>query len=145
MTDIFEKRDEVLDEWVRTFLATALDAGADTDYFKAGDSGGEVPEGIKIIFEAYSEDDDGNLNKDDLCFAVFIHKESVNGLFPEHDGAYNMVIHRPREEMYFFVWFNTHSDEVTVLPDCEFAWTDMKEEEAIQLFSDVINRLGLTN
>lgn len=143
MSDIFQKRDEILEEWVRNFLATSLDAGTDIDEFSVGDSDGEVPEGIKIIFDGYGEDDDGNDNKNDLSFAVFIHKESVNGVFPEHDYVYNMIIHRLTEEMHFWVWYEVDTDQILVVPDVEFAETGMEEDEAVELFSAVVEKLGL--
>lgn len=138
MTDIFEKRDEVLEEWVRTFMATSE---LEPDEYYVGFDEGEKPVGVKIIFDGYAEDDDGENDTNSLSFAVFIHRDSVNGTFPEHDaGPWNLIIHRPSEEMHFFVWYDIDVDSVIVIPEDRFAETNMDEEEAQNLFLAVVEK-----
>ena len=140
MSDIFEKRDEVIEEWVRNFIATSE---PEPDEYYVGFDEAEKPDGIKIIFDGYAEDDDGDPDTNSLSFAVFIHRDSVTGQFPDHDTAWNLIIHRPSEEMHFYVWYDLDVDYITVLPEDRFAETNMAEEEAQQLFLSVIEKLEL--
>ena len=45
-------------------------------------------------------------------YAIFIHKNSAveDFVFPEHDTAWNMIIHRPKEEVCIYAWFDVESD-----------------------------------
>ena len=142
MSNIFEKRDTIIGEWVRNFIATS---GLEPDEYDVGFDGGETPDGIKIIFDGYQENDDGSYNTDSLSFAVFIHRDSINGEFPEHDSQWGLILHRPEEEMHFYAWYDFNEDFIDVIPECEFAMTNMDEEEAQQLFFSVIEKLGLSD
>jgi hypothetical protein len=143
MSNLLGKRDSIVDEWVRSFFQSALEKGVDIEELDVGYDGGDSPDGVKIIFEGYAESEDGSPDTSRLSFAIFIHRNSVNGEFPEHDSQSGMIIHRPSEEMHFFAWWDYDTDDVEVLPETEFAITNLDEEEAQQLFLSVIEKLGL--
>ncbi len=82
--------------WVRDFLETM-----DPDP-RIGDRSGHEPLGVKIIFDGYglNEETDEQDNKNVLLFAVFVHKDSLNGEdFPEHESMPWALVHRPDEEV----------------------------------------------
>jgi len=89
------------------------------DELERGTDYSDTP-GVKAIFESYAdletEDEDGNYvyeeggNRNMHCYAIFIHKDSKSGEFPEHDTAYNMIIHRIKEEICVYAWYDVEND-----------------------------------
>jgi hypothetical protein len=102
---------EVVEGWIREFICTM-----DDGHLRAGDDSGEAPFGVKIIFDGYGEDDDGNEDLNTESFAVFVHKNSLTEEFPEHDQTPWALIHRPKEEVCIWAWYDCNSDEVTIIP-----------------------------
>lgn len=81
---------------------------------------------VKIIFDGYGDLETGQGddyqyieggNKNMESFAVFIHKDALNEdfVFPEHDTAWNMIIHRPKEEVCVYVWHDVEKNEWEIL------------------------------
>jgi len=93
------------------------------------DECGDFPDEIKIMFDGYSEADEEDGVEEALrsrCYAVFVHKLSAteNFVFPEHDDAHGLVVHRPDEEVCFFVWLDADG-QVEMVSDL-----DNEEDEA---------------
>lgn len=98
--------------------------------WERGEDYSDTP-GIKCIFEQYgdleTEDEDGEYvyeeggNKDMRCYAIFIHKDSKTEEFPEHDTAYRLIIHRPKEEVCIYAWYDVKNKswEFPNLWDCD--------------------------
>jgi hypothetical protein len=95
-------------------------AWIDRDDLVRGEDISDIP-AIKIIFDGYGdleEEVDGEYiyteggNKNMESYAIFIHKNSAveDFVFPEHDTAWNMIIHRPKEEVCIYAWFDVESD-----------------------------------
>lgn len=105
--------EEVIEDWVREFISTM-----DEDMLEPGDRSGEEPPGVKIIFDGYgyNEETDEQDNTDVLSFAVFVHKDSLKGEFPEHTFTPWALIHRPDEEVCIWVWYDANEDSIEVLP-----------------------------
>jgi hypothetical protein len=109
--------EEVVEGWVREFVCT-MDEGI----LEAGDQSGAEPLGVKIIFDGYAdlETDEEYIeggNHSSLSFAVFVHKDSLNGEeFPEHVQTPWALIHRPKDEVCIWVWYNEEDDSVEVIP-----------------------------
>lgn len=82
---------------------------------------GDCDEGVKIVHDGYLKDDDGNEDEDQPCYAIFVHRDSLSGIFPAHDTAHNLIAHRPSEEACFYVWLNlaTGEDQEINIPDTE--------------------------
>jgi hypothetical protein len=116
---------EVVEGWIREFICTM-----DDGHLRAGDDSGEAPFGVKIIFDGYGEDDDGNEDLNTESFAVFVHKNSLTEEFPEHDQTPWALIHRPKEEVCIWAWYDCNSDEVTIIP--------FEESDSTQLDHDFI-------
>jgi len=121
--------EEVVEDWVREFICT-MDEGI----LEAGDQSGVEPLGVKIIFDGYgdleTEDDyiEGG-NHSIMSFAVFVHRDSLNGEeFPEHEQTPWALIHRPKEEVCIWVWYNEDGDDIEVVP-FEDGSTEMDHEE----------------
>ena len=98
--------DETIEKWVRITMDEA-----DSSDFRVGADISPYPE-IKIAFDGYAEDDDGDDDKSKLSFAVYIHKDAdTDGfVFPEHDVV-RAVVHRPSEEVYHNVWYHREIDD----------------------------------
>jgi hypothetical protein len=49
-------------------------------------------------------------------FAVFVHKNSLSEEFPPHELTPWALIHRPKEEVCIYVWYDENADDVEVIP-----------------------------
>jgi hypothetical protein len=114
--------EEVVEGWVREYVST-MDEGI----LRAGNQSGAEPLGVKIIFDGYADLDEENMDREfkyieggdhsSMSFAVFVHKDSLNGEeFPEHEQTPWALVHRPKEEVCIWVWYNEKDDTVDVLP-----------------------------
>lgn len=72
---------------------------------------GDFDDGIKIVHDGFLTDDDGNEDEDQPCYAIFVHRDSLSGQFPEHDSHGGLVVHRPSEEVCFYVWLDLDSGQ----------------------------------
>lgn len=97
----------------------------DPDDLEIGRDISDQPE-VKIIFDGYGdlEDEDengeyrytegGNTNME--SYAIFIHRGATDPefIFPEHDLTPWALIHRPREEVCIYAWYDVEADEWTI-------------------------------
>tara|TARA_B100001093_G_C26075880_1_gene696560 strand:- start:13 stop:447 length:435 start_codon:yes stop_codon:yes gene_type:complete len=131
----------IIEKWIRTFINT-MNSDVKDGYAKPGEDFGEIPKGIKIIFDGYGyneetdQDDDVNM----LSFAVFIHKNSLAEYFPPHESNFNMIIHRPSEECYINVWYTVKDDYVNVLPFEDMNNTELDHKFLIDLIFKIEER-----
>jgi hypothetical protein len=105
---------EIVEGWVRTFIST-MDEG----WLEPGDESGIAPDGVKIIFDGYGYDeetDEENADENMMSFAVFVHKDSLTEDFPPHDLTPWALIHRPKEEVCIYAWYDVETDEVDIIP-----------------------------
>ena len=125
---------EIIEDWVRHFIKSMKSDVLDGHGHK-GEDFGNVPKGIKIIFDGYGynevsdEQDDINM----LSFAVFIHNTSVNNHFPKHESAFNSIIHRPKEECCIYAWYNVKEDFIEVLPFEDTNSTELSYDNVIDI------------
>ena len=136
---------EIIEGWVREFICT-MDEG----FLRPGDDSGDAPFGVKIIFdgdadlETYDEDNEyvyeegGDTTQ--LSFAVFIHKDSLTHPFPAHDLTPWALIHRPREEVCIYVWYNENDDTVEVIPFEDNNSTELDHDFVTKLIFDIEKR-----
>jgi hypothetical protein len=105
-------------------------------------------EEVKIIFDGYGdlETDDEYIeggNKNMESFAVFIHKDALaeGFVFPEHDSAWNMIIHRPKEEVCVYVWHDVEQDywEILDLED-RLQDTSLNTEQVMEIMEGLHER-----
>jgi hypothetical protein len=85
----------------------------------------DIPE-VKIIFDGYGdlEDEDengeyrytegGNTNME--SYAIFIHRGAIDPefIFPEHELTPWALIHRPKEEVCIYAWYDVEAEEWTI-------------------------------
>lgn len=91
----------------------------DPDFLEIGENISDLPE-VKIIFDGYGyneetdEQDDTNME----CYAIFIHKDALTKdfEFPEHDLTPWALIHRPKEEVCIYAWYDVEQDSWDILP-----------------------------
>ena len=129
--------EEVIEFWVREFMES-MDEGI----LRPGNQSGIEPLGVKIIFDGYGDlDTDAEYieggNHSMLSFAVFIHKDSLNGKeFPEHEQTPWALIHRPKEEVCIWVWYNQEEDEIEIIP-FEDGSTELDHNLIYQIINDL--------
>ena len=113
---------EIIEGWIREFIST-MD---EDEYLRPGNDSGEAPAGVKIIFDGFgdleTEDENGEYvyeeggNKEMKSFAVFIHKNSLTEDFPPHEQTPWALIHRPKEEVCIWAWYDENTDDVDIIP-----------------------------
>jgi hypothetical protein len=116
----------------------------DEEDLTIGENISDVPE-IKIIFDGYgyneetNEEDDKNMES----YAIFIHKGAVEeGFeFPEHDMTPWALIHRPKEEVCIWAWYDVTNDSWDILPlEDRLDDVDMTEEEVMNILEVLYER-----
>jgi len=139
MTDNkIEKYNFIIKKWVKTFMKT-MDKGD----LEVGDDSGNTPFGVKIIFDGYAEDDDGNPTKESMSFAVFVHKDSLKKEFKEYETNRGMLCHRPKEECYINCWYDSEEDNLditTFIEDKTDDCTELDRDFVIDLICKIYDR-----
>ena len=123
----------------------------DPDDLEIGRDISDLPE-VKIIFDGYgdleTEDEDGNYvykeggNTNMESYAIFIHKDTAKPdfIFPEHELTPWALIHRPKEEVCIWVWYDAETDEVDVIPYEDNSSTELDPELVTKLIFDIEKR-----
>lgn len=123
----------------------------DEEALEIGENISDIPE-IKIIFDGYAdletEDEEGNYvykeggNKNLESYAIFIHKDSgQEGFeFPEHDSAWGMIVHRPKEEVCIYAWYNVEDDEWEINGLYETSEHEMTDAEVMTILETLDER-----
>lgn len=137
---------EIVEEWVREFICTMDE---DDDLYPGNDSG-DAPSGVKIIFDGFAdledEDENGEYryteggNKSVKSFAVFVHKTSLTEEFPPHQLTPWALIHRPKEEVCLYVWYDEETDDVEVIPFEDNNSTELDPEFVTELIFAIHKR-----
>jgi hypothetical protein len=119
----------------------------DPDDLVIGDNISDIPE-VKIIFDGYGDletDDDyvegGNKNME--SYAIFIHKDSGNEdfEFPEHQLTPWALIHRPKEEVCIYAWYDVEQDYWEILPlEDRLDGCSMTEEQVMEILDTLHTR-----
>ena len=112
----------------------------DSDELEIGENISSIPE-VKIIFDGYGDLDTEEeyiegVNTDMESYAIFIHKDSLTEdfEFPEHDMTPWALIHRPKEEVCIYAWYDVAEDYWEILPLEERVYdTTMKENDAMKI------------
>ena len=108
---------EIIEGWIREFVSTMDE---DEDLYPGNDSG-DAPAGVKIIFDGFGDLETENDyveggNKEMKSFAVFIHKNSLTEDFPPHEQTPWALMHRPKEEVCIWAWYDENTDDVDIIP-----------------------------
>jgi hypothetical protein len=109
----------------------------DPDCLQIGENISDVSE-VKIIFDGYgyNEETDEQDNKFHESYAIFIHKDSLTEdfEFPEHDMTPWALIHRPKEEVCIFAWYDVINDQwdFSMLEEI-VENTTMKEDDVMRI------------
>jgi hypothetical protein len=147
-TDDDRDYSEVVEGWVRSFIST-MDDGDDLE---PGNRSGDEPFGVKIIFDGYGmlewDDEDGNYqcdeqgNKDMMSFAVFVHKDSLTEEFVDHDFTPWCLIHRPKEEVCIYCWYDANEDTMDIIPFEDNNSTELDHKFVYDLIFKIAERDG---
>lgn len=97
----------------------------DSDNLEIGENISDLAE-VKIIFDGYGdledEDENGEYryteggNTDMESYAIFIHKDALTEdfAFPEHEMTFWALIHRPKEEVCIYAWYDVANNEWSI-------------------------------
>lgn len=101
---------------------------------------------VKIIFDGYGDLDTedeyiegGNKNME--SYAIFIHKDSgkEDFEFPEHQLTPWALIHRPKEEVCIYAWYDVEQDYWEILPlEDRLDGCTMTEDDVMEIL-DILN------
>ena len=123
----------------------------DPDDLEIGRDISDMPE-VKIIFDGHgdleTEDENGEYkfvehgNTNMESYAIFIHKDALQEefMFPEHELTPWALIHRPKEEVCIWVWYDAETDEVDVIPYEDNSSTELDPEFVTKLIFDIEKR-----
>jgi len=99
----------------------------DPDELEIGEDISDLPQ-VKIIFDGHGdledEDENGEYrytergDKNMESYAIFIHKDALEDgfTFPEHELTPWALIHRPKEEVCIYVWYDVENNSWDILP-----------------------------
>ena len=116
----------------------------DPDDLEIGRDISDIPE-VKIIFDGYgdleTEDENGeykfvergNINME--SYAIFIHKDALQEdfVFPEHELTPWALIHRPKEEVCIYAWYDVEADEWSINGLEETSDHEMTDEQVMEI------------
>ena len=124
-----------VERWIRDYVETM-----DDGLLSPGDQSGDEPPGVKIIFDGYGYNEETNEddNTDVLSFAVFVHRDSLEKPFPEHEQTPWALVHRPKEEVCIWVWYTFSTDTVEIIP-FEEGSTQLDHEFVYKLIDKIWN------
>ena len=123
----------------------------DPDSLEIGENISNIPE-IKIIFDGYAdledEDENGEYryteggNKNMESYAIFIHKDSAKeGFeFPEHEMTPWALIHRPKEEVCIYAWYDVENDYWEINSLLDSSDHEMSDEEVVSILETLDER-----
>lgn len=136
-----DKRDysEIVEGWVRDFIDT-MDH---EDDLYPGNESGDTPFGVKIIFDGFGyneETDEENADRNTQSFAIFIHKNSLTEEFPPHELTPWALIHRPKEEVCIYCWYDVNADLVDIIPFEDNNSTELDPKFVTQLIFKIQER-----
>ena len=141
--------DDIDYELYDNFLTNLLsESQPEQEDLEIGENISDIPE-VKIIFDGYGyneetdEQDDKNLES----YAIFIHKDALQeGFeFPEHDMSPWCLIHRPKEEVCLYAWYDVKEErwEINYIGDATQD-TEMDTEDVLRIL-DGLNAKYFSN
>jgi hypothetical protein len=124
---------KIIEIWLQNFINT-MNSDVKEGFAEPGEDYGDVPKGIKIMFDGYAQDDIKRIS-----FAVFIHKTSLTEYFPLHETQFNTIIHRQDEECVFYAWYIVDDNHIEVLSE-DFGFTELKHDFVKKLIIKIHQR-----
>jgi hypothetical protein len=124
-------------KWIADFIETMEYTNPDI-----GDISGDKPFGIKIMFDGYgfNEKTNDNDDLDVLTFAVFIHRNCLDGNgFPDHETTPWGIVHRPDQEICIFAYYEKNTKSIDVVPFEDGNNTKLSNALIYQLINNVEN------
>lgn len=121
------------------------DSWRDPDDLEIGRNISDDPE-VKIIFDGYgyNEETDEQDDKNMESYAIFIHKNALTeGFeFPEHDMTPWCLIHRPKDEVCIYAWYDVpnHSWEFLPLEDRLTEDNSMNESDVMIILEGLYDK-----
>lgn len=121
-----------IEGWLNDFIYT-MDLEPEV-----GNRSGDEPPGVKIIFDGYGYNDetDEQDDKNSLSFAIFVHKDSLCGEYPEHESSLWENKYRPEEEVCIHTCYELDSKTIHI-NGFEDSDTELDHEFVYKLIRDL--------
>ena len=132
-------------------LQNILDAmWRDPDDLEIGRDISDIP-AVKIIFDGHGdleEEINGEYiytergNKNMESYAIFIHKNSgkKDFVFPEHDMTPWCLVHRPKEEVCIYAWYDVEADDWSINSLEETSEHKMTDKQVMKILETLQKR-----
>jgi hypothetical protein len=133
-------------------ISLLVSSWREPDELEIGEDISDIPE-VKIIFDGYGDLEFYNDNdeyryteggdKNMESYAIFIHKDSAqeNFIFPEHELTPWCLIHRPKEEVCIYAWYDVENDNWDILPlEERVEDTDLTVEQVMSILETLNER-----
>jgi len=131
------------EKYEKTLLELVKGMHRDPDDLEIGRDISDLPE-VKIIFDGYGDletEEDGEYkyveggNSNMESYAIFIHKDALQEdfMFPEHELTPWALIHRPKEEVCIYAWYDVEADDWTINSLEETSDHDMSSEQVMNV------------
>ena len=117
----------------------------DPDDLEIGRDISDLPE-VKIIFDGYGDLEETDENGDYIAtkeggntniesYAIFIHKNALQEdfTFLEHEMTPWALIHRPKEEVCIYAWYDVEADDWSINGLEETSDHDMTNDEVMEI------------
>jgi hypothetical protein len=134
------------DEIIRLLLDTMW---RDPDDLEIGEDISDIPS-VKIIFDGYGDleitDEDGEYvdteeggNKAMESYAIFIHRDSGKEgfVFPPHELTPWALIHRPKEEICIYAWYDVEMDSWSFIGLEELSENELGDDEVMTILEAI--------
>ena len=134
-----------------TIIENLLDSmWRDPDDLEIGRDISDIP-AVKIIFDGHGdleEEINGEYiytergNKNMESYAIFIHKNSgkKDFVFPEHELTPWALIHRPKEEVCIYAWYDVEADDWSINSLEETSEHKMTDKQVMKILETLQKR-----
>ena len=123
----------------------------DEEALEIGENISNISE-IKIIFDGYADleyyNDDGDYRYVEAgdtnmeSYTIFIHKDSAKEgfVFPEHEFTPWGLIHRPKEEVCIYAWYDVEHDDWSINSLDETSDHKMTDKQVMKILETLDKR-----
>ena len=124
----------------------------DPDDLEIGEDISDIPS-VKIIFDGYGDleitDENGDYvdteeggNKTMESYAIFIHRDSgkEDFVFPPHELTPWALIHRPKEEICIYAWYDTETESWEIQSLEELSENELDDDEVMSILEAIYSQ-----
>lgn len=132
---------QTIEKWIKHFRETLDENPVNGSLSEGYDSGGHKPPGVKITFDGYGmhENEVEDFSKE--LYTIFLHEDSATSDEYPSSGVQldilDFYVHNPDVEVCIWVWYNSSTNEFTVIPFEDGNTTNMPRKKVYKIIEDV--------